>query len=72
MTDISELIGALLRIMGEDDQEADQEVARPTVRLTNYLGSGQTTLSQPIARPTFVGSWRALLYANARVNAAPT
>jgi hypothetical protein len=72
MTDILELIGALLRIMGEDDQEADQEVARPTVGLTNSLGSGQTTLSQPIARPTFVGSWRALLYADAHVNAAPT
>ncbi len=72
MADISELIGALLRIIGEDDQEADQEVARPTVGLPNSLGSGQTILSQPIACPTFVGSWRALLYADARVNAAPT
>ena len=37
MIDISELIGALLRIIGKDDQEADQEVAWPTVRLPNSL-----------------------------------
>lgn len=73
MTDISDSIGTLLwRINGEDDLEADQEVALPTVGLPDSLGSGRMTLSQPIAHPTLVGSWRAILYADARVNVVPT
>jgi hypothetical protein len=73
MTDISDSIGTLLwRINGEDDLEADQEVALPTVGLPDSLGSGRMTLSQPIAHPTLVGSWRAILYADAQVNVVPT
>jgi hypothetical protein len=73
MTDISDSIGTLLwRINGEDDLEADQEVALPTVGLPDSLGSGRMTLSQPIAHPILVGSWRAILYADARVNVVPT
>ena len=71
MADILDLIGALWRINGKDNLEADREVALPTIGLPDSLGSGQMTLSQPIAHPTLVSSWWALLYADAWVNVAP-
>ncbi len=81
MADISDLIGTLWRINGEDNLEADREVALPMVGLPKValpmvglpdsFGSGRMTLNQPISHPTLVGSWRALLYADGRVNVAP-
>ena len=74
MADILDLIGTLWRINGEDNLEADREVALPTVGLPEValpmvglpdsLGSGRMMLSQPIAHPTLVGSLRAILYAD--------